>query len=84
MGRHYHCKLIALSLLMVCPASAKEFSVSDQDQINVAAICEIAARASTIQLDAIAQIATWCSQWKQRVQAANAPKPVEPAPEEKK
>lgn len=83
MGRYYHCKLTAIMLMLTSPAMAKEFLVTDQDQANVTAICELGTRAPTLQVEAIAQIATWCVQWKQRVQSANSVKPSDQKPPDK-
>ena len=68
--------------LMLNAAFAKDFTVSDQDQMAVATICATAARSPAVSVDVNAQIANWCVQWSARMQAANAPSP--PAKEDNK
>lgn len=69
------------SLVVSNLAKAKEFTITDQDQIAIQEICETAARSPASPIELNAGIAQWCIQWKQRVRQANVPKP-EPKPAE--
>lgn len=51
-------------------SQAKDFSVTDEDQKNIAVICAIAARSPANAIEGVASIANWCVQWNARVQAA--------------
>jgi len=72
------------ALLFVTSALAGTFSVTDEDQSNIASICAIAARSPNIDIQINAQVAGWCVNWQNRMKAAaQAPKP-EPKPDEAK
>lgn len=48
-------------------ASAKDITLNEKEQLNIAQICEIAARSPNVSLEITANIAGWCVQWAKRV-----------------
>lgn len=66
--------LILASLTLTVPASAAEFPVTDADQQNILAVCEIAARSASIPIEQTAGIAQFCVNWKARIAKAAEPK----------
>lgn len=74
-----------IAALIASPALAAPFSVTDEDQNNIASICAVAARAPNVDIAVNAQVAAWCVNWQGRMKAAVAqPKPADPAPEPQK
>lgn len=59
-------------------ASAAPMLVSDDDQKNILAICDIAAQSPsvTISREMRAGIAGYCLGWQRRIDAGNVPPPV--------
>lgn len=69
--------MIALSvevwLALVLACHGKEFMVSDEDQGNVAYVCELAAKSPTVNIETTAGIAQFCIRWKKKMQDATKP-----------
>lgn len=77
----YHaCRVIAILCLLSAFASAKEFTVSDQDQSNIQGICDVAAASPALNRDIRANVSAWCVAWEKRVTDAAKPvnQPAEP------
>lgn len=64
-----------LALVLAC--DAKEFTVTDADQANVAFICDQAAISPNINRRDRLGVAQFCVQWEDRMKAANLPVPPE-------
>lgn len=66
------CRVIAILCLLSASASAKEFTVSDQDQSNILNICDTASMAPSLTRNVRAAVAAWCVDWAKRVEAASS------------
>ncbi len=66
---------IAIAILaLYSPCFAADFPVSDQDQSNIAFLCETAARSPNLPIEQVVTAAQFCVQWKARVKAAGEAK----------
>ena len=62
-------------LLLLSLAHAAPFTVTDQDQANVANICMAAVKSPNVNDAQTLGIAGWCMNWQQRMSAAAQVKP---------
>jgi hypothetical protein len=85
--------LVIAALLAATPAFAHEFSVTDQEQVALQTICDIASVSTTVTREVRSQIAGFCVAWEKRVATAKAadvtdanatPAAKSPEPEKKK
>lgn len=68
-------RVLLILLAMTSMAAAKDFNVTDQDQLVVQQICDIAAMSPSPTREVRAQIGAWCVSWERRTQEANKPEP---------
>ena len=64
-------RVLICLLLLTSVVAAKEFQVTDQEQINIQAICDIASTNPNVGRDARASISSFCVSWEKRVRDAN-------------
>jgi hypothetical protein len=67
--------LIWVVAMLAVAAHAKEFPVSDQDQVAILTVCDLAAQSPTVPRDMRANIAGFCLAWQRRIEAASAAPP---------
>ena len=66
-------RALLLLLAATTTAIAGELTVSEQDQQNIQAVCDIAARSMELNREGRANISAYCVAWEKRVQDAKAP-----------
>ena len=76
-------RALLLLLAATTTAFAGELTVNEQDQQNLQAVCDIAARSMELNREGRANIAAYCVAWEKRVQDAK-PKTAEAPKQETK
>ena len=64
-------RVLVCLLLLTSVVVAKELQVTDQDQANIQAICDVASTNPNVGRDARASISGFCVAWEKRVRDAN-------------
>ena len=64
---------LIILLLLISPAAAKDLAVTDQEQINIQAICDVASTNPNISRDIRANISAFCVQWNKQMTEAQQP-----------
>ena len=71
---------LLLIIVALVPASAKDLVLADADQQNMLAVCARARTNPNLTDEEAAGIATWCLNFRKRIEANNAATPPPPPP----